>query len=278
MGDGSVVVFDTQSNKVIGEVGGLPVVTGVLLVPSAKSLYASVAGNHEIAVIDPQKLAVTKKVPDGRFPDGLAYSPETGKLFVSDESGGVETVIDVRTNERIATIEMGGEVGNTQYDPASHSIFACVQTGDELVEINPQTGKIQARYPLPGSEHPHGFYIDAEHRKAYIACEGNNKLIVFNLRTHLVEKTFPVGDGPDVLAFDRGLQLLYVACESGVVSVFQYGDNQLRKINDLKVGPNSHSVSVDPTTHKVYFPLKNVKGRPLLRIMAPVASNGVTER
>ncbi|MGH7938944.1 MAG: YncE family protein, partial [Bryobacteraceae bacterium] len=202
-----------------------------------------------------------------------AYSPETGKLFVSDESGGVETVIDVRTNERIATIEMGGEVGNTQYDPASHFIFACVQTGNELVEINPQTDKIQARYPLPGSEHPHGFFIDAAHRKAYIACEGNNKLIVFNMQTHLVEKAFPVGDGPDVLAFDRGLELLYVACESGVVSAFQYGDNQLRKIGEIKVGPNSHSVSLDPKTHRIYFPLRNVKGHPLLRIMAPIAPN-----
>ncbi len=82
----------------------------------------------------------------------------------------------------------------------------------------------------------------AEHRKAYIACEGNNKLIVFNMQTHRVEKTFPVGDGPDVLAFDRGLQLLYAAREAGVDSAFQYGDNQLRKIDDLKVGPNSHSV------------------------------------
>ncbi len=273
MGDGTIVVVDTQAEKVVADVPGFPTVTGVLVVPSVKALYASVAGNHEIVVVDTEKLALTRRIPDGKFPDGLAYSPETGKVFVSDESGGVETVIDVRTNERVDTIKMGGEVGNTQYDPASHLVFACVQTRNELVEINPQTDKIQARYPLPGSDHPHGFYIDAAHRKAYIACEGNNKLIVFNMQTHLVEAVFPVGEGPDVLAFDRGLQLLYVACESGVVSAFQYGNNQLRKIGDLEVGPNSHSVSVDPNTHKVYFPLKNVKGRPLLRIMAPAASS-----
>ncbi len=273
MGDGSVVVFDTQGNKVIGNIPALPTVTGVLLVPSVKTLYASVAGNHEIAVIDPERLVVTKRIPNGKFPDGLAYSPETHKLFVSDESGGVETVIDVRTNERIDTIKMGGEVGNTQYDSSSHLVYACVQTRNELVEINPETDKVQARYPLPGSEHPHGFYIDAEHAKAYIACEGNNKLLVFNMKTHAIEAAFPLGDGPDVLAFDRGLQLLYVACESGVVSVFKCGDNQMRKIGDLDVGPNSHTVSVDPKTHKVYFPLKNVNGTPLLRIMVPASLN-----
>ena len=42
---------------------------------------------------------------------GLAWSPETHKLFVSDESAEVVTVIDTNTDERVDTIEMGGEVG-----------------------------------------------------------------------------------------------------------------------------------------------------------------------
>jgi hypothetical protein len=32
--------------------------------------------------------------------------------------------------------------------------------------------------------------------------------------------------------------------------------------------PRAHTVSVDPRTHLVYFPLENVAGHPLLRIMA----------
>jgi len=164
---------------------------------------------------------------------------------------------------------MGGEVGNTQYDPASHLIYACVQTRNEIVEINPETDKIQARYALPGGEHPHGFYIDDQHGKAYIACEGDNKLLVFDMKNHSVDNVLPVADGPDVLAFDRGLQLLYVACESGSVSLFRYSNGQLEKLGNVNVGANSHSVSVNSETHRAYFPLKNVNGSPVLRIMAP---------
>jgi hypothetical protein len=40
-------------------------------------------------------------------------------VFVSDETGGTETVIDIQSNQRIAMIRLGGEVGNTQYDPVS---------------------------------------------------------------------------------------------------------------------------------------------------------------
>jgi hypothetical protein len=33
--------------------------------------------------------------------------------------------------------------------------------------------------------------------------------------------------------------------------------------------PHAHTVSVDPKTHLVYFPLENAGGKPLLRIMKP---------
>jgi YVTN family beta-propeller protein len=269
MGDGNVVVFDTKTNKVVASIPGFPVVTGVLVVPALKSVYASVTRNHEVAVLDTEKLTVSKRIKDGKFPDGLAYSPETHKVFVSDESGGVETVIDTQRNERVNTIEMGGEVGNTQYDPVSHLIYACVQTRNELVEISPETDKIQARYHLSGGAHPHGFYIDDQNGKAYIACEGDNKLLVFDMKNHSVENVFPVASGPDVLAFDRGLQLLFVACESGAVSLFRCSGGKLEKVGNVNVGPNSHSVSVDSETHRAYFPLKNVNGSPMLRIMTP---------
>ena len=170
MGDGNVVVFDTKTNKVFANIPGFPTVTGVLVVPALKSVYASVTHNHEVAVLDTEKLVVSKRIKDGKFPDGLAYSPETQKVFVSDEAGGVEAVIDTKRNERVNTIQMGGEVGNTQYDPVSHLMYACVQTRNEFVEINPETYKIQARYHLSGGEHPHGFYIDVSHVKGITNC------------------------------------------------------------------------------------------------------------
>jgi len=266
MGDGELVVFDTKAEKVITNMPGFPVITGVLVVPALKKVYGSVTKNHEMAVVDTEKLSIIKRIPDGRFPDGLAYSPETRRVFVSDESGGVETVIDAMADKKIGTIEMGGEVGNTQYDPTSHLIYACVQTKNQFVAIDPEKKVIIARYNLKGGKHPHGFYIDDQYNKAYIACQEDAKLIVFDLATHEEKEVFPVGDDPDVLAYDRKLNVLYVACESGVVSIFKCGD-KLTKQADQNVGPNCHTVSVDSQTHKVYFPLKNVNGSPLLRIM-----------
>ena len=270
MGDGKLMVFDIKSEKVVTNLPGFPTMTGVLAVPSLKRVFGSVTKNHEVAVVDTESLTVIARIPDGQFPDGLAYSPETKKLYVSDESGGVDTVIDTTSNKKLSVIPLGGEAGNTQYDPGSHLIYVAVQTRNQLVAIDPQTDKITARFDLKKGDHPHGFYIDTPRNRAYISCQGDNKLIVFNLKTHDEEEVFPVGSDPDVLAFDTDLNLLYVSSESGAVSLFKQENGKLTRLGDADVGPNSHTVAVDSKTHKSYFPLKNVNGRPVLRIMVPV--------
>jgi DNA-binding beta-propeller fold protein YncE len=78
----------------------------------------------------------------------------------------------------------------------------------------------------------------------------------------------PVGSGPDVLAFDPALGRLYVAAESGVVAVFEERSRSLVALGWYRA-PGAHSVAVDPLTHRVYLPLANVQGHPLLRVLEP---------
>ena len=83
--------------------------------------------------------------------------------------------------------------------------------------------------------------------------------------------TYPVGEDPDVLAFDPGLKLLYVSAESGHVTVFREQGKTLRSEGEFFM-PHGHTVCVDPDTHLVYFPLQDIDGHPILRIMEPTVS------
>jgi YVTN family beta-propeller protein len=268
MNAGRVVVFDLDSSRVVAEVNGTPRVTGIWAVPEHNTVYASAAGNHEVAAINEQTLKIVAQIGGIRFPDGIAYAPAEHKVFVSDESGGADVVIDARTNKKIATIDVGGEAGNTHYDSVSHCILVAVQTRNQLVAIDPGSDKIVARYDLPGSDHPHGFTLDEPGRLAFISCEGNGKLLVVDLRTTKVLSTHQVGDDPDVLAWDAGWRRLYVASESGLLSSFVADGATLHPVGEIKA-PHAHTVSVDPRTHRVYLPLENIDGHPLLRILTP---------
>jgi DNA-binding beta-propeller fold protein YncE len=268
MGGGRLLVFDTKTDRVVSSLPGFPRITGVLAVPQLHRVYASVAGRHELVVLESPALRVRNRIAHIQFPDGIAYAAEAGKIFVSDEAGQREVVVDARADSGIGVVALGGETGNTQYDSVGGRIWVAVQTRNQLVAIDPGRDSIVGRYDLPGGDHPHGLFIDAPHRLAFVACEGNAKLLVFDLTSLRVTGSHSVGDDPDVLAFDPGLQRLYVAAESGVVTIFEERERALQLLGEYRA-PEAHSVSVDPATHRVYLPLENVGGRPVLRILSP---------
>jgi len=270
LGAGTVVVVNTESEKVVAEIPNVSQAHGVLVVSELGRAYVSATGTNEIVAIDEQTLKEVARIPGGVYPDGIAYAPQGHKLYVSDESGRTETVIDAQANKRVTTIPLDGEAGNTQYDPVSKHIFVNVQTLNQLVEIDPRTDAIVARHPLPGADHNHGLLIEPAQRLAIIACEGNNKLLVVDMENMRVIGNDSLGEGPDVLAFDESLHLLYVASESGIVSMFEERGKKLSKIGEGLLARNAHSVAVDGQTHRVYFPLQSENGRPLLRVMEPV--------
>src|SRR5206468_1411819 len=82
MDAGRLIIFDVRTNVVIGEVQGLPRATGVLAVPSHHAIYVSAAGAHEVAVINDHTLEVIQRVGGIRFPDGIAFAGDAGKVFV----------------------------------------------------------------------------------------------------------------------------------------------------------------------------------------------------
>jgi len=268
MGDSSVVVVDTQRRRVIAEIPGIGTVTGILAVPERHTVYASATASNELVAIDEDTLRIVSRTPAGDFPDGISFDPVEQRLYVSDERGGTLTVIDVRTARRIATIALGGEVGNNQYDPVSRHIFANVQARGVLVEIDPRTNAVVKRFPTTGCVGNHGLLIDARARRAFVACEDNGAFLWFDMRTMKIEGTWQVGADPDVLALDTKTRRLYLAAESGIVSIFDVGAT-VRRLAQGYLAAGAHTVAVDSANGQVYFPLANVDGTPLLRIMQP---------
>lgn len=263
-----LVVFDTKSRKVVANLHGFASVHGVWAVPELGRVYASATGNKKVNVVDMSTLKTLASVGPVTYPDGLAYAPEPSRVFVSDEHGKADAVIDAKTNTLVTSISLGGEAGNTVYDPGSKQILVAVHDPAELVAIDPASAKIVARYPLPGIKEPHGVSLDAPKRLAFVAGQANHMLAVFDLVTNKVLETHSVGEDPDVLAFDPGLGLLYVSAESGNVTVFREQDKKLVSAGQFTTS-HAHTVCVDPKTHLVYFPLENIDGRPILRIMEP---------
>jgi plastocyanin len=269
LGSGELLAFDLAHRRVSGRVGGLPGVRGVAVAPGLERLYAAATDAHQLVVLNERTLGVVRRARAGGFPDGVAYDPADGLTFVSDVDGRQEVVFAARSGRRVGRVPLRGDPGNVQYDAKTRTMVAAIGSAGEVDVIAPRSRRVVTRIHLSGCDRPHGVELVSALRRAYVACEGNAKLVVVDLAKRRQREVFSVGDTPDVLDFDPGRRRLYVASESGVVSVFGVRGGGLSKLGEDTVAAHAHSVAVDPRTHLVYFPLEDVDGKPVLRIMRP---------
>jgi DNA-binding beta-propeller fold protein YncE len=265
---GQMYVIDLRTNKVVATVADTPGAEGVEYVPELKKAYTSNAYDNTIGVVDLRQMKVIKKIPTEAKPDGSTYAAPFHKLYVSDERGKAEAIVDVNTDAIVKTLHFDSEAGMPQYDPVARKVYVNLQDKNIFAVIDPATDEVIGRYPVGKCEGNHGMTLDPEHHRAFLSCEGNDLMTVFNLDTHQPIAFLPMAGGPDVIKFDPGLKRIYVACSSGAISVFQMDDpDHYRKLEDFPVNKRVHSLAVDPETHRVYAPEQEENGQPVARMI-----------
>jgi DNA-binding beta-propeller fold protein YncE len=271
LGDSSLVVFDLDGQKVVHEVPHLPSVHGVVAAPELHLVFATATAEKTLALIDDQTFEVKSRVPAGEYPNGLAFDPASSRVFVSNNNGAGVAVVDVKTAKALPSIKIGGGAGNTQWDADSGHILAAVHGAAYLADIDPAKAELVGRIALEDVSTCHGLLVASSLRLAFAVCHGSAPVLaVVDLHERRQIQLLPLPPDMDVLAFDPGLSRLYAASETGMVAAFSVAaDRSVTEVGRGLLGPNAHSVAVDPVTHRVYFPLENVKGHPVLRVMEP---------
>lgn len=272
---GQTYIIDLHTNKVVATITDTPGAEGVEYVPEPKKIYTSNAGDNTIGVVDLREMKVVKKMPTERKPDGSAYAAPFHKLYVSDERGKAEAIVDVTTDEIVKTLHFNSETGMPQYDPVARKVYVNLQDENIFAVIDPATDEVIGRYPVGRCKGNHGMTVDPQKHRAFLSCEENNLMTVFDLDKHEAIAFLPMADGPDVIKFDPSLGRIYAACYSGAISVFQQDDPQhYRKLQDFKVQHAVHSLAVDLETHRVYTPEQEENGKPVARMVVYDAVTG----
>jgi DNA-binding beta-propeller fold protein YncE len=261
-------VIDLNTNKVVATITDTPGVEGVEYVPELKKLYTSNAYDNTIGVVDLKQMKVIKKLKTDAKPDGSAYAAPFLKLYVSDERGKAEAIVDVTKDEIMKTIHFDSETGMPQYDPVARKVYVNLQDDNTLAAIDPASDKVVASYGVGRCKGNHGMALAPEQRRAFLSCEGNDLMTVFDLDKHEPIAFLPIPGGADVIKFDSGLKRIYLACSSGVIAVFRMDDaDHYRKLEDFPVQKKVHSLAVDRQTHRLYAPEQEEDGKAVARMV-----------
>jgi DNA-binding beta-propeller fold protein YncE len=272
MNDAAVLFIDLQDGAVLKRLTNIPTARGIAVAEEAARVFIT-SSPHALVIVDAQSLEELKRVETGDGPDGVAWDPSDKIVGVSDQRDGALSLISESGDGERNAIELGDETGNVVFDESRGWFWISVVTDgspDEVVAVDPRKKAIELRVPLAGCSGAHGLRLHPDRESAYVACEANNVLVRVLLGGDHAISTAATGAGPDVLAIDAGLGWLYVAAESGELTVFDVQQRGVVAVGSERPGKNAHSIAVDPSTHRVFFPLMvGPKGTPVLRIMKP---------
>jgi DNA-binding beta-propeller fold protein YncE len=275
MNDASVDVVALADGSIVKVLSGIPTARGVVVGSEAGRIFVTSSPN-QLVIIDALTLDEIGRVDTGDSPDGVGWDPVHRVVGVSDQGDGAVSLIGDGGSGARKPVPLGLETGNVVFDAKRGQFWATVVRSvapDQLVAIDPVAAGVTTRIDVPGCDGAHGLRLHPDGESALIACENNDKLARVDLGGAQDVVIAATGGGPDVLSVDPGLGWLYVAAESGDLTVFDINKPGLVTIDTEHPGDNAHSVAADPATHRVYFPLKaGPKGTPVLRIMRPKAA------
>ncbi|HEV2617887.1 MAG TPA: YncE family protein [Candidatus Acidoferrales bacterium] len=267
-GPGILYVIDTRAGRLVAAIHGLPGITAPVYLRGLKKVYTCDWGENKVGVASLKNMRITKRLATGEKPNGGTYAEPFAKAYISDTLGKEIVVIDVHTDAIIKTLHFRSETGMAQYDAVGRKVYVNLRSVNKIAEIEPANDAVVARYPVGRCDFNHAMALDAAGRRAFLLCGGNNVVTVFDLDAHRPIAYVPVPAGGDDVKFDPVLKRIYVACESGAISVIHEDDaNHFRKLEDFPVPPGVHTLAVDIETHRVYAPEANENGHAVNRML-----------
>jgi DNA-binding beta-propeller fold protein YncE len=249
--ESTVTVVDADRLSIVGQI---PVAgaNGIAVVPSLHKGYAGSSGTRTIVVFDLASLTVRKRIPSDEDTDGVVYDPDSGHVFVMQGDPRSVTAVDVRSDTVAARIGLGGKPEFAAADGAGKLYVNIVDQGS-VQRIDTRSLRVDATWPLPGCERPHGIALDVHAGRLFSGCV-NQRLLVLDLHDgHLVAQ-LPIGSGSDAVGFDPRRRWVLSSNGAGTLSVIRETDpGRYVPMPEVPTQPSARTMTIDPGSGRVFL-------------------------
>jgi YVTN family beta-propeller protein len=252
---GSVMVLDTDSGKVVGEVPGFVDAREVALDDAGKFGFVTDITDGTVGLVrvfDRSTLKVVSSIPVGRVPNAILFDPVTRNVYAFSSRDRNASVIDTKTNTVVATISLPGKPHVAVTDDHG-AIFAGLRGIGQMVRIDTASQKVAATWPIEPCAEFTGLTIDGKHRQLLGSCAGG-KMISVDADSGQVAVIGESGVSAGDVAFDPRNGRLISAASSGVLTVFhQDAASQYTRQEQVTTMPMAGTLALDPDTGCVFL-------------------------
>jgi len=139
-GADNIHLIDPATQKIVGEITGVPINHGAAAAPDGSRFYFSSEAEQTLHVVDGKTLQVTKKIPLTGRPNNISISRDGRRVYVGIVSApGAIDVIDTVSLEKVKSIPTKGGIHNVYVTPDGRHVVAGSIAGRVMTVIDQKT-------------------------------------------------------------------------------------------------------------------------------------------
>ena len=248
-----VVVINTDSDSVIGEIPKTEGVHGIAVANELGRCFISNGRANTVSIVDLKTLKLLDTVAVGKNPDAILFDPFSQCVLTFNGRSNDATILDAKKGTVLSTLPLGGKPEFSVTDGKGR-IFVNIEDKNEIVCIDAKEMKVAAHWPIKPGEEPSGLAFDVKNKRLFSVC-GNKLMVVVDAENGNVVTTLPIGDGVDGCAFDPGAGLAFSSNGDGTMTVVkEESPTKFSVVENAPTQTRARTITVDPATHTLYLP------------------------
>jgi len=254
----AVVIFDTDTGKLIHEIHGILRPHAVLYRPDVDRLYVTDGGDGSVKVFDGKTYQQTARISLLKDADSIGFDISRHYLYVDNGGGDVGqtysmlSAIDTTPNSKLGDIKIEGDTLEAMtLDNYRPHIYVNDKATNQVVVVDRFKNSIMATWPITLGKQNVAMALDEQRQRLFIGCR-SGQIVVLDSNTGKELQALPIASGVDDLIYDAGTKRIYAAA-NGVVNVFEQTDlNHYTSLGSVPTGANGRTAKLVPQLNRLF--------------------------
>jgi YVTN family beta-propeller protein len=202
----------------------------LVVAPDKQRLVAVHGGfnQHGVTLLDPVSHQQTQFLPLEKSWNGLAFSRDGHRFFVSGGNSGEIHVFSYTNGtaawEKSKAPDAAGSpvfLAGMALDPGTGTLYVCNEANNEIWQLDPKTFAVKARIPV--GQHPYTCIMGADHRHLYVSNWGSRSVSIVDTQSSRRIRDITAGVRPNDMALAPDGRLFVACAGDNTVHVIETG-------------------------------------------------------
>lgn len=251
--DSKIAVVDLDQNQITGEITNTPGVHMFIPVDEYGVGFSTDGGEDRLGLIKLKTLKARSKIKAGLDPDAIVYDSGSQLIYVFNRGDNSVSLFESDDGDPVSTTPLPGKPAAATVDPLAGHVYCTLEDKNAVAVIDTVSHQVANVWPLGSGENPSGLALDISHRRLFVVCRGNNRLVMLDSINGRVIDSVPIGQDGGTAAFDPATQLVFSSNGGGNVTIaHEDSPDKLTVVQTLTTCSGARTLALDPKTHNLY--------------------------